>query len=100
MADLVEQLDAAAAALLERSLKGDVIEGEEKPVPVPIAEQIRAFDAVAKWAVERNKVVPKGPTSGGQFDRLKQQFHSSAPKRGRRNGAAIAADEAGDPADA
>jgi hypothetical protein len=83
LVDLIDELDKAAAKLLEAAGFGaTVVNGA--PAQADLPERVKAFQAVAAWAERRNELRPpdKEPS---KFDRIKRQFSPAA--KGRRRAA-------------
>jgi hypothetical protein len=90
--NLIEELDVAAQALLRRARGEATIPGAAPPVdedpPAPLVEQVKAFEAVVKWAEARKELVvapPKESTFRGIANRVngnaaKRRGASSAPE--------------------
>lgn len=81
---LIDALDAAAKRLLEIAGFGDTVVGAE-PSKVTLPEQVKAFEAVVKWAENRNELKPPDKKAS-DFERIQRQF-SATSKRGRRTAA-------------
>jgi hypothetical protein len=82
--NLYDKLDQAAAAILEAALGEATLQEGEERIPVPLAERIRAFESVLKYADSRAKTAPK-PVVESRFSNVKQQFNGAkTPRRGRR----------------
>lgn len=80
---ILESLDAAVEVLLKTAGLGPKAEGEEKTVAT-LAEQVKAFEAVADWAKTRPTLIPKEVVES-QFDRLRRDFNGEkVERRGRR----------------
>ena len=83
---LIQALDAAAIALLERTKPSDSVEDR-----ITMTEHVKALEAVANWAETRAKLQPKQAApkqEGKRFHGLKSKFNGEARGRG-----ASAADE-------
>ncbi len=80
--DLIAEIDSTALALL-RKIKGGVsVTKEQSDI---LTEEVRAFDAVAKWANARKDLLPKEEPKATKFAAMKGQFHDgSAASRNRR----------------
>lgn len=92
--DVLERLDEAAVALLEKAKVGD-----------SFAELIEAFKTVATYATARAKIEPPATPKPkrGKFAKLKDGFNGAAPRgrgasaaRGEAEADAGSADEGGD----
>ena len=94
MSDIIETLDKAAGDLLQRT--NDV--GN-----VSLAEAVKAFEAVAKWAQTRAQLVAEQPQEGEgklkvvPFDELQRKYRHGA--KARRRGAASPSAETDAPGD-
>ena len=86
--ELIAGLDRAAAELLRRAMGDDMVASDgpppvDEPVKPTLAEQVKVFEAVKDWVLDREKVVPpdKEPSA---FDDIKRRFNgTSRPARGR-----------------
>jgi hypothetical protein len=81
--DILDDIDTAAAALLKRASGESLSDGQKKPT---LSEQVKAFEAAAKWAEVRHKIRPpeqKQPEKESKFDALKGKFHGRAARGGR-----------------
>lgn len=96
--ELLEAVDKAAEALLQRATS------EASLADVSLAERVKAFEAVAKWAQFRGGPPPKrtekeGAKGGsGRFGRLQHRFNGVSATPGRRGSGAPEAEAGGDEA--
>jgi hypothetical protein len=84
---LHDAIDETATALLAQAQQSATLDADGKPVDCTLfIEQVRAFDAVVKWAEVRHKLKPPTPPERepSQLERIKQQFNGPASER-RRN---------------
>ena len=100
MTDLLETMDAAAAALLKAVGLSDTTESDTASGGGPsVSERVKAFDSILAYVQWREKLKPPAPDPkpkkepGAQFRRMREQY-SGAPKRGAGRGANGAADPA------
>jgi hypothetical protein len=82
--NLYDKLDQAAAAILEAALGEATLQEGEERIPVPLAERIRAFESVLKYADSRAKAKPP-PKQESKFNAVRDQFNGAkAPRRSSR----------------
>jgi hypothetical protein len=81
--DLLERLDAAAVALLERALAGDSMQ-----------DAFEAFKTASAWASSRAKIAPPPPAvqGGDKFNRLREKLHAGKPNGTIKRGGASSAE--------
>ena len=98
--DILKKLDAKAIALLDQAIPDTIPGAEGQPVTPPIAESVKAFEAVTKWFSQR---LPPAPDEGkerkgSEFGRLRARLsdRTVGSRPGRRK--APAAPAGGDPA--
>ena len=98
MADLLDDMDAAARELLKSITGNSIPEGtsDAKPQPVNLERGIEAFEAVTAYLAVKHKVQPSGAGKNG-IDRYRDRINggaagSRASRKGRApsNGAADA----------
>ena len=94
---LIDELDKAASALLEKSRTGDSVPSEDSAsvsheTGSSLAEQVKAFQAVVEYAKIRPQLVPQKKKEAA-FDGLKRQFNGeTVNRRGKRGKAEDEAD--------
>jgi hypothetical protein len=90
--DLISLMDESAKALLRRIVKEDSVSEEG----APLAEQVRAFGAVADWMATRAKVVPPEQAES-KISELRRKLDAK-PRRGTpaNRGTVASAAEAGE----
>ena len=83
--DLLVQIDATALTLLQRIGGGGINTAEQSAI---LTEQVKAFDAIVKWASVRKDLLPKEEPKANKFASMKGAFHDgSGPAAGNRRGA-------------
>jgi hypothetical protein len=92
---LLEALDKACMALLERASGNASLpaEGEPERAPFAPAEQIKAIETVCAWAERRAKIVPRPPAETEpketKFDGIRNRVNFGGKARiGRSAGSA------------
>jgi len=80
---ILDVLDKAAETLLEKALAGTPSTGDAASgvAQASLVDQIKAFEAVARWARERETLVPK-EREPGRGELIRQQFNGTT-RRGR-----------------
>ena len=95
---LVETIDDTAMKLLKKVSGDDKLEGDG--AITLFLEQIKAFEAIVKWAVARTPLLPKTETpKETRFAGLKRNFNAGAGGKAKRGARGSAAKAAGGSAD-
>jgi hypothetical protein len=88
--DLIARIDNTALTLLQRIGGGGINTAEQSAI---LTEQVKAFDAIVKWASVRKDLLPKEEPKATKFGAMKSAFHDvgSGAAAGNRRGAGKAA---------
>lgn len=79
--DLIAQIDSTARTLLRRIEGGVNMKADESAI---LSEQVKAFDAIVKWANVRKDLLPKDEKpKDTKFAGIKSAFRSGATPRNR-----------------
>ena len=70
--DLIAQIDTTAFTLLQRIGGGGINTAEQSAI---LTEQVKAFDAIVKWAGVRKDLLPKEEPKATRFAEMKESFH-------------------------
>ena len=73
--DLLDEIDRTALDLLSKIRAEDIL-----------AEKVKAFGEVVKWASARIELLPKESKADAKFAAIKEEFHAASPTPRDRRG--------------